>query len=223
MDAHRRDAILRLAASGALGAAGLSGVISRALAKGDLPPGVHDLEGTVTVNGAAAKVGTPLKVGDRVATGRDSRAVIVIGKDAFLMHAETSIDTRGDLGILDTLLLETGRLLTVMSKKPVTVTASKATIGIRGTGFYLEIDPASVYFCLCYGEALVAGPGMMEKTVMTTHHESPLILAESGGVMRADPGPFRGHTDAELVMLETLCDREPPFMKGGKYPAGKYP
>jgi hypothetical protein len=48
--ARRREMIRALAASGALGAAGLGGVISRALAKGDLPPGVHQLDGSATVN-----------------------------------------------------------------------------------------------------------------------------------------------------------------------------
>jgi hypothetical protein len=102
------------------------------------------------------------------------------------------------------------------------VKAANATIGIRGTGFYLEVDPASVYFCLCYGEAVIVGPGMADKVVKTTHHESPLVLSEAGGVMGAATGPFMNHTDAELVMLEALCGREPPFMKGGKYPSEKY-
>ena len=40
--------------------------------------------------------------------------------------------------------------------------------------------------------------------------------------LRAEPGPFRNHTDAELIMLEELCGREPPFIKGGQYPSRKY-
>ncbi len=61
-----------------------------------------------------------------------------------------------------------------------------APIGIRGTGAYIDVDPQSVYFCLCYGEALVEGANMAPKSVKTTHHE------------------------------------QPPFMKGGQYPANKY-
>ena len=63
---------------------------------------------------------------------------------------------------------------------------------------------------------------MADKTVKTTHHEQPLLLREDGGIMRAEPGPFRNHTDDELVMLESLVGREPPFMKDGQYPAKKY-
>jgi hypothetical protein len=214
--------ISALAASGALGAAGLMGVVSRALAKGDMPPGIHQLDGSATVNAKPAQVGTPLKPGDRIVTGPKSRAVIVIGSDAFLMRADTTLETRGAAGVLTDMLVAGGRILTVLSKKPVAVKAANATIGIRGTGFYLEVEPASVYFCLCYGEAAIAGPDMTEKVVKTKHHESPLLLTEAGGAMRADPGPFRNHTDTELVMLETLCGREPPFMKDGNYPSGKY-
>jgi hypothetical protein len=80
----------------------------------------------------------------------------------------------------------------------------------------------SVYFCLCYGEALVEGPRMAAKRVVTTHHEQPLILRAEDGIMRAEPGPFRNHSDAELVMLEALVGREPPFTRDASYPGGRY-
>jgi hypothetical protein len=111
----------------------------------------------------------------------------------------------------------------VFAKKPVAIQAASASIGIRGTGCYLEVEPASVYFCLCYGEALIEGPGMANaKLVKTTHHEQPLVLRDDGGIMRVEPGPFQNHSDAELIMLEALVGREPPFMKDGTYPAKKY-
>ncbi|HXF78254.1 MAG TPA: hypothetical protein VN598_05300, partial [Usitatibacter sp.] len=117
----------------------------------------------------------------------------------------------------------TGGVLSVFSKKPVTIKAATASIGIRGTGAYLEIDPGGVYFCLCYGDAVVDGPGMAaSRVVHTTHHEEPLLLHDDGSAMRIEAGPFRNHTDAELIMLEALVGREPPFMNDGPYPAGKY-
>jgi hypothetical protein len=224
-DPRRRRRLMGfLAASGALGAAGVSGWISRALAKGDVgaTQGIHRLEGTVSVGGKPARVGTPVPLGERVTTGPDSLAVVVVGEDAFLLRANTVIEARGSRGVLSDLLISTGRVLTVFSKKPVEIKASYATIGIRGTGAYFEIDPGSVYFCLCYGEALVQGAGMDAKVVKTTHHEQPLLLREDGGAMRAEPGPFRNHTDDELIMLEALVGRVPPFTKGGMYPANKY-
>ena len=63
--AARRRMLRMLLAGGVLGAAGASGVISRALAKGDLPPGVNRLEGSAEVNGRPARIGTPVNLGDR--------------------------------------------------------------------------------------------------------------------------------------------------------------
>jgi len=214
---ERRRTWLRIMALG-----GAAAVIARALAKGDMPPGVNQLRGTATVNGAAARVGTPVGLGDRISTGGDSQAVVVVGADAFLMRSNTSIEVKGREGLLTDMIVATGQVLSVFSKKPVAIKAASASIGIRGTGAYIEVDPASVYFCLCYGDALLEGPGMSAKEVQTTHHESPLLITQAGGVMRADPGPFRNHSDAELIMLEALVGREPPFLKSGVYPSGKY-
>ena len=217
---NRRDWMRFIAAGGAAAA---STRIALALAKGDLPPGINQLEGTATLNGRAAHVGTPVNLGDRVSTGRGSQAVIVVGSDAFLVRANTVIEVKGSGGVLSDLVVATGQVLSVFAKKPVAIKAASASIGIRGTGAYIEVNPDSVYFCLCYGEALVEGPGMEAgRLVKTTHHEQPLLLREDGGIMRVEPGPFRNHTDAELVMLEALVGREPPFMKGGTYPAKQY-
>jgi len=208
----------------ALGALSITSIISDALAKGDLPPGVAKLEGSLTVNGRDAGLGTPVKLGDKVATARGSQAVIVVGSDAFLMRSQTIIEFGpSSRGALSDMLIGAGKVLSVFSKKPVAIKAATASIGIRGTGAYIEVNPDSVYFCLCYGEARVEGPGMANaREVKTTHHESPLVLRDVGGIMNVEPGPFQNHSDEELVMLEALVGREPPFMKDGKYPANKY-
>ncbi len=218
----RREWLRRIAA---FGAAGASGLIAEALAKGDVPPGVARLDGSATVNGREAKVGTPVNLGDRVSTGRTSQAVIVVGSDAFLLRSQTTVEfSRGARqDTLSNMLVAAGQVLSVFSKKPVAIKAATASIGIRGTGAYIEINRDSVYFCLCYGEALVEGPGMANaREVKTTHHESPLLLRDDGGIMKVEPGPFQNHTDAELILLESLVGREPPFMKDGTYPAKKY-
>jgi hypothetical protein len=220
----RRVWLRRLAAGGLLAGGGIGGFISRALAKGDLGSrqGVVQLEGSATVDGKPARVGTAVGSGQRVATGAGSHAVIVVGKDAFLLRENTSIETQGNGSTLASLVVGAGKILSVFGKKPLTIRASYATIGIRGTGCYIEIQPADVYFCLCYGEAVVQGRGMADKVVKTTHHENPLLLTEDGSAMQAQKAGFRNHTDAELIMLEAVVGREPPFMRDGSYPAGKY-
>jgi hypothetical protein len=218
----RRRFVARLAATGALGAGGLSAFMSRALAKGDLPaiPGINQLRGTATVNGRPAVVGTPVTPRDRVATGPGSLAVVVMKDDAFLVRENTTFEFGESRGALSRILIESGRVLSVFGKKPMAIKARTATIGIRGTGAYLEVDPDRVYFCLCYGEADLDGPGMSApKRIQTTHHESPLVITDSGGVMAAIPGPVMNHTDDELILLESLVGREPPF---GLAPVNRY-
>jgi hypothetical protein len=207
----------------AVTAVGISNYLSDVLAAGDLPPGLHRVEGTATVNGLAAKSGSAVKLGDKITTGPGSSAVVVLKGDAFLMRSDTIIEVKGSGSALSEMLVGAGKVLSVFSKKPTSIKAASATIGIRGTGAYVEVDAKEVYFCLCYGEAVVQGPNMADKVVQTTHHEQPLLLTASTGTLRADPGPFRNHTDAELIMLEELCGREPPFVKNAaQYPLKKY-
>jgi ribosomal 50S subunit-recycling heat shock protein len=230
----RREWLRRVVALGALAPAGISGLIQEALAKDamhnmPIANGISSLSGSVTVNGKFAKVGTLLKTGDRIATseGKGSYAVVVIGKDAFLLRENTSVVFKESEkpGTLETVLLNTGKLLAVFAKRPpnerVSIRAQGATIGIRGTGCYLEIHPKRTYFCLCYGEASIEGGGMDKARIVSTqHHEQPVWLDESTNLMRVEDTTFGNHTDAELIMLEKLTGREPPFVAAGL--AGQY-
>jgi len=220
----RRTLLKQLTALGLLGPAGVSGFIQEALAKGDAPPipGVNTFTGTVTVNGQAAKVGTTVKPGDKIVTGKSSSTVMVVGKDAFLLRENTTVvleEKKGKPGVLDSILIATGKALLVFEKREgdrVNIKAAGATIGIRGTGCYIELQEARTYFCLCYGEDAVDGVGMPNtKMLKTTHHESPVWLDDSGGVMKVDKAGFVNHNDDELIMLENLTGREPPFVKMG--------
>src|SRR5260221_12281425 len=73
------------------GAGDFALLVSRALAKGDMPlaPGIHHLEGTARVNGRDAKVGAPVTTGDKISTGGKSQAVIVLCGDTFLPRSRT--------------------------------------------------------------------------------------------------------------------------------------
>lgn len=224
----RRHTLKRLTALGLLGPAGVSGLIQEALAKGDLPAisGINTLSGSATVNGQAAKVGSAVKPGDKVATGKGSLAVVVVGKDAFLMRENTNVifeQHKTKPGAFESVLIATGKVLSVFDKRAegVRIRSANATIGIRGTGCYLEIHEGRTYFCLCYGEASIDGAGMSQsKIIQTTHHESPVWLDDRGGVMKVESAGFVNHNDDELIMLEKLTGREPPFVKLGL--TGKY-
>ncbi len=140
-------------------------------------------------------------------------AVVVVKDDAFLVRDNTTLEFAESGGILSRVLVQTGRVLSVFGKKPVVIKAANATIGIRGTGAYLEVERDIVYFCLCYGAADLDGPGMSApKTIVTTHHDSPYMLSDRSGTMKADPAPVKNHSDDELILLESLVGRTPPFV-----------
>ena len=222
--AARRARLKQLAAVGLLGPAGVAGLIQDALAKGDVPVvnGINSLSGSATVNGNPAKAGTLLKAGDKVSTAKGSAAVLVVGKDGFLLRDSTTVtfqESKTTPGLVRSVLVTTGKILAVFAKRTaegVIIEVPHATVGIRGTGCYLEVHEGRSYFCLCYGEAAVDGIGMAQtKIIKTTHHESPVWLDARGGVMKVEKAGFVNHNDHELIMLEKLHGREPPFVSLG--------
>ncbi|MCC7413576.1 MAG: hypothetical protein IT495_18330 [Gammaproteobacteria bacterium] len=189
---------------------------------GTLLPGrsFYAVDGEVTVNGAAATLDTLVHAGDRVETGIRSRAVFAVGQDAFLLRADSHLQLApaADEGALvETLRLVTGRLLSVFGKRRHTLSTTVATIGIRGTGVYVEADPEQSYVCTCYGTTDIAAaddPSAGE-TIVSTHHDAPRYVLAAGGGARLRPAPFRDHTDEELALIEALVGRTPPFAVPG--------
>jgi hypothetical protein len=211
----RRNWLKRAAAGGAALAAAMAG-LRRALALGTVPPGVYRARGDVRVNGKPAQTGMELKPGDVVTTGRDAQLVVVVGRDAFLMRANSRVEYSGDAAklIVSGLRVVTGALLSVFEPgKPKTIRTATATIGIRGTGIYVEIESKRTYVCTCYGEAeLVPVDDPREaETVRTRHHDEPRFIYSKGMPRMMEKAPVFNHSDAELIMLESLVGRSAPF------------
>lgn len=219
---RRRKLLKMLVAAGLLEGAGLSKLIGHALANGNYPiaVGLHSFKGSVSINGQSARIGMLIKAGDAVITGRNSEAVYVTGQDAFLQRDNSSV-IFGDAAS-GFFRIVTGKLLSVFGKGSKKLVVSTATIGIRGTGCYIESTPAQTYFCLCYGEAKVVPNAAQDqhKVIITRHHDQPFTIgAESHGVNIMAPAPVINHTDAELTLLESLVGRRPLFYgtNDGKY------
>ena len=214
----RRETLLRLAAAGALGAGGILGLVRDALAAGNLPatPGFRHIKGPVGVDDTRASIGLNIKPGQTVMTGEGAEAVYIIGPDAFLQREKTKIAFE-ESGGAQVMRIITGRVLSVFGRnkeraRNLSLVTATATIGIRGTGCYIEAEEARTYFCLCYGEAEVtakADPGQKE-SIKTLHHEHPITIGAAGDRMLA-PAKVINHTDAELIMLENAVGRWPPF------------
>jgi len=219
---QRRDILKQLAASAVLGSAGIGGLLRDALANGTKPvtPGMYQVKGMVTVNGKAAVPGMAIGTGDSIVTGANSEAIYVIGMDAFLQR-DSSVVQFGQDAAKEFFRVVTGRVLSVFGKGEKRLVVPTATIGIRGTACYIEAEPQKVYFCLCYGEADIgpnAEPGRVER-IKTTYHDHPINIHQNTGMPSMANAEVINHTDQELIMLEWLCRRQPPFygQVGGGY------
>jgi hypothetical protein len=204
-----RRALLKLLAGASLGGT----AAGRAAAQSAEPvQGVRALEGDVRINGRPASPGTPVRPGDSVATGGGANAMIVVGRNAYLARENSRIEIPGRNYFVDSLRLLTGKLLCVFaSGEPRRIVTPSATIGIRGTGAYLEAEAERTYFCLCYGSAEVESMnGMARDSYSTTHHESPRYLYNNRQERVMEAAGVINHTDAELIMLEALVGRTPP-------------
>ncbi len=95
------------------------------------------------------------------------------------------------------------------------MTTKNASIGIRGTGVYMESDPEQTYFCTCYGTAdiVAVNDPTSRETVVSRQHDRPLyILAGEQPGQNIRAAPFINHTDQELMLIEALVGRTPPFV-----------
>ena len=203
MTPSRRRALLALAA-----AVGAPAALRLALAQSSAQ-GVRSVKGEVRVNGLPVVVGSLIRPGDTIEVGKEALAAFVVDRDAFLMRGNSKADLAGG-SVLAAVRLVTGGLLSVFGGGEHRLTTATATVGIRGTGAYMEAEPGRTYFCLCYGTAEVEAKGGARETYSTTHHESPKYIYGDGrkdAIVRAG---VSNHTDAELILLESLAGRTPP-------------
>jgi hypothetical protein len=185
---------------------------------GPLPAGqsFYDLRGTVKVNGAAAGRNTRVGPNDVIETGKGSQAIFVVGTEAFLLREQSRMEMSGSEAFVSRMRLLTGALLAVFGKdrRTRTVSAPTSTIGIRGTGLYVEAQPDMAYVCTCYGTTEIAAsdePAVSEQ-VTTFHHDAArYVLAVPDKGRRIVKAPFKNHSDLELMLVESLVGRVPPF------------
>jgi hypothetical protein len=187
-------------------------LVRDALAAGSVEQGVYRVRGEARVNGAAAQRGMRVGTGDTVATAAGGEVVFVVNRDAFLLRANSRLEVGS--GAADVFRIITGALLSVYQPgERKTLRAQTATIGIRGTGIYVESTADKTYACTCYGEAELIpdhDPAARE-TVRTTHHDQPRYIMARGAPQMIMQAPVINHTDAELIMLEALVGRRVPF------------
>lgn len=230
LDDPRREFLVNALTAGMFAATGAMGLlmptgVAQASIFGKVPRKVpkgksfFDLSGEVRVNGEPADENTLIKGEDTVETGEKSQAIFVVGKDAFILHSNSKLKLSGTGILLNNLRLFTGRLLSVFGKRgknepSLAAVTSTATIGIRGTGVYFESEPDLSYVCTCYGVTSLISTADPEskETIASQHHDAPRYIAADGTKgKRIRPAPMKNHTDLELMLIEELVGRVPPF------------
>ena len=228
-DPRRRVLIRALAAGFFSGSLASRQALAQVLgsAPAALPPGrsIYRIEGQVLVNGQPATVETRVDASATVETAANSEVVYAVGQSAFIQRSDSRVTletAEPDSLAVSGLRLLTGKILSVFpSGRAVRMTTKNATIGIRGTGVYMESDPEQTYFCTCSGLAEISATDdpASQETVAAAQHDTPLYIVSgepSGENIR--PAPFINHTDQELMLIETLVGRTPPFV----FPKGDY-
>lgn len=218
---RRRDFLVRALAAGMFAAGAFAGAIRNAPAQvlgrrpGPLPAGrsIYSLRGEVRVNGQPADDATRIGATDTIRTGKGAQVVFAVGADAFLLRESSELAFSGTGLLVRSLRLATGALLSVFGRGPKQVFGATATIGIRGTGLYVESEQEQTYVCTCYGEVDIAAaddPSISER-IVSKHHDAPRYVLKAGTARRIRPAPFKNHTDLELTLIESLVGRTPPF------------
>jgi hypothetical protein len=190
--------------------------VHEALAQGRMEKGIYRVRGDVRVNGEPAREGAQVRAGDAIASGADGEMVFVVNRDAMLVRRNSNVSL-----LADGLRAVTGAVLAVFaSGQRKQIRTETAVIGIRGTAVYVEAERERSYVCTCYGEASLEplGDPAARETVRTSHHEQPRYVMATGAPQMIMRAPVINHTDAELILLESLVGRQPPFIGQGVRP-----
>ncbi len=186
-----------------------------------LPPdrSIYRISGSATVNDKPATLETKVVPGDTVKTSKDSELVLVVNTNAMILRGGSNViieaEKKQDSLIISGLRMLSGALLSVSRNTPMRVRSPTATVGIRGTGFYIEAEEDQTYFCTCYGSTEVAANSDPEskESITAKQHDRPVYILKDGAKGKnIRNATFINHTDLELALIETLVGRTPPFI-----------
>lgn len=175
---------------------------------------IHELQGDVFINKRVASQTSSIQAGDRISVAFGGRLVFSMGEDSYLLQEGSSLEVASkDNAIVSGLRLLTGGLLSVFGKRDTTtrIYTHTATIGIRGTGVYLNSQPDNLYFCTCYGKTDLHLGHNHDEHIESTHHNAFNITGKSQRSMTMTATEVIGHTDDDLRLLERYSGRKPPF------------
>jgi hypothetical protein len=220
-DARRRETLSRLLASGALALIpwqlANAGWFSSGPKKLSTDKSIHSLDGEALVNGRPADLQTRIRAGDRIETRADSEIIFVVGGDSFILRSNSHMEISGGNFLIRGLSLLSGSLLSVFAQRKTNesliMSGPTATLGIRGTGVYMEAEPDLTYLCTCYGQVALASSSDPDDTeiITATNHDLPrYITSKPVKGTRIRSAPVKNHSNSELKLLEAVVGRKVP-------------
>jgi len=218
----RREFLVNALGLGVFAGFNASGLFQASHALGKVPPklpegrSIYKLRGLVTVDGNIADINTLIGPNSLVKTGSNSEVIFVVASDAFILRSNSQLKMGGSGLLIEGMRILSGKILSVFGKREDihTITTATATIGIRGTGIYVESDPEVSYVCTCYGRTQItanANPNVTQD-IFAKRHDQPVYVLPTGGDKKLIlPAPIINHTEAELALIEELVGRTTPF------------
>jgi hypothetical protein len=173
--------------------------------------GIYRVRGTVFVNGKKAKEGELVRNGDKIVTQKNSYIIFIIDQSVYKLRPNSILhfkkkqkeETLHILGVI-----RGGILSTFKPEIKKEIKTRTASIGVRGSAGYVQIENDRTYFCLCYGEAEIRGVNnKLYEKIKTSHHDRPFNIYKD----RIEPAKMKDHNDGELVEMENLVARKVPF------------
>lgn len=177
---------------------------------------VHELSGEVLLNGHLMARNSAVRAGQTISTGRDGRVWFTVAGDAYFLRPGSELRLRPG-GTRDTVIealrLVSGALGATFGRGPRrSLVTQTVTIGVRGTGIYVETTPQETYACTCFGSTELlsaASTAPMDAVLVSAdHHRARRILRD-----RILQAPFERHTSEEISRLERLAGRPNPFQR----------
>ena len=231
----RRKFLVEALSLGLFAVSNVPGLVQPALAMGifskRLPPGqsIYKVEGQVIIDGQPANLKTMVDANSLIETGNNGEVIFAVGTDAFILRNNSRLQLSGEGLVIQGMRILTGKVLSVFGKREVlpAITTTTATIGIRGTGIYIESDMEKSYVCTCYGKTQIRSntDPNVSIDIATEYHDEPVWVYPNRltGNDLIVPAPVINHSDVELDLIEQLVGRRPPFIgrsdggSGGNY------
>ncbi|MBU6382107.1 MAG: hypothetical protein EBZ03_06825 [Betaproteobacteria bacterium] len=176
------------------------------------------IKGQVKVDGKPIASQQQIRSGQSVTVSPGGSVAFAVGDDAFILKGQergANLHIEGKASSVDQLRLVSGGLVAAFGKGAERkIVTTSATLGIRGTGCYVESQRHRSYICYCYGSfAFVSRDDQsIQETFDATYHDAGRYLLRWPSP-RIVPAGGLGHDDDDLILAESLVGRKPPFLK----------